>query len=92
MSVHIYRCHKNRYNPLPGMKLNRRVIFFDSNSPQPTKQATSTQNPPKNDLPDSLDSIYKTMRVQNVIKEINQMNIDELNVILFAINRIYANR
>jgi hypothetical protein len=76
------------------MKQNRRVIFFDSNSPQPqsTKQNTSNYNPPKKEPTDPLDIMDETVRVQNVIREINQMNLDELNILLLAISRIYPNR
>lgn len=90
LSVHVIRKHKTEYNPFPDMRQKRQTIFFDDLA-EPINPETSIPLPPKDEPSDPFYRIKKTIRLQNVINEINRMNRLELFIVLNEINKMIYN-
>ena len=88
LSIHVIRKHKGRYNPFPDLK---DVTYFESHPRQPPNPEPSDSLLPKYGMSDPLQMGEKSPRVQNVIKEIRQMNGVEITFVMMEINRILTN-
>jgi hypothetical protein len=86
--VHVKRNHKNKYNPFPDLKQKKSITFLDSSQTiKPDVLPAINPVDPK----DPWDMLQKSLRVQNIIKELNRMSKQEIDIVLMAINRIYPN-
>jgi hypothetical protein len=84
ISAHIERKHPGRYNPMPGMK---QKPPFASYSSQPQNQS-SNSNITRGDSFDPLQILEKSIKFQNILQEIKQLNNMEINFLLLAINNL----
>ena len=88
LSIHVIRKHKGRYNPFPDLK---DVTYFESHPRQPPNPEPSDSLLPNYGMSDPLQMGEKSPRVQNVIKEIRQMNGVEITFVMMEIKRILTN-
>jgi hypothetical protein len=82
--THLQRQHPGRYNPLPEMK---RVIGFDSYSSKPMPESSKSFSP-SNDWFDPASIFEKSSKIQNILREIKQLNKTEVNFLLIGINNL----
>jgi len=88
LSTHVIRKHQGRYNPFPDLK---DVTYLESHPRQPPNLEPSNSLLPKYEISDALKLGDKSPKVQNVIKEIRQMNGIEITFVMMEIKRILIN-
>jgi hypothetical protein len=84
IAVHVERKHPGLYNPLPSMRQTRPFNTYSSQA----KPQSANSFLPQDDLPESVRTIVKLDKFQNLLQEIKQLSKIELNFLIIAISNL----